>query len=390
MKKLIHILLLVILIGISFSALALNGESIVFNPATGNYLITYLDSNDNSLHQVTFIPSTKINPTIRMKFRLEQGEVIHYGYTLTSGRDSQQDITLIILDPVSSVTTVPDIPLNAQANQTAIDMLNQEGAAAINRVINIVTQTATDMDNVAKHFDTPALWDASLNYSRGQNAFRIGWDAKVTNGMHPGGQATFGINSRDLPSIIQAKIHGYAPGSKKLPGEQTQDANDGGFGQQYTALVTQNYFVPRNAAVPTIAVPSPFEAAVLLDRIQTQMHTWIGMSLLDSAFSAQLDRYFQSAISAYRLNQSEVGKKQIQTMLELIKKEQPNAGNGEGDNEGDSQNKNKPALIDPLATHVLDFDLQYVMKRAGESDGEHASTSTSKPVPSPSKPQHER
>ena len=245
-------------------------------------------------------------------------------------------------------------------------MLNQGGAAAINNVINIVTQNASDMDDVAKHFDTPTPWDASLNYSAGQNAFRIGWDTKVTNGIHPGRQATFGFNSHDLPGIIQARVDGYAPDSQEIPGEETQNAQDGGFGQQYTALVDQNNFLRRNVAAPTIAVPVPFDAAVLLGGIQTQMHTWIAMQLLDSAFSAQFDRSFQSAISAYHLNQPKVGKQQIQTMRELIRKEQPNADNGEDDRE--DGNKTKLVLIDKLAARILDFDLSYVVKRMGGDD----------------------
>jgi hypothetical protein len=200
----------------------------------------------------------------------------------------------------------------------------------------------------------------------------------------------FGFSSLDLPGVGPSQIDGMG----EVFGFPDEGPVEDSAVLAELNRLRDNDFVTRPAAVPMVAVPVPFNAVVLLDRIQTQMHTWIGMSLLDATFSAQLDRYFQSANNAYRLNQPKVGNQQIQTMRALIKKEQPNAGNGEGDNEGDSQNKNKPALIDPLAARVLDFDLQYVMKRAGEgeseSEGEHASTGTSKPVPSPSKPQHER
>jgi len=254
-------------------AFGLEGESIVFDPATGNYLITYLSSRDDKLHQVTFIPATKINPTIKSKLKLEQGEIVNYGYSLISGRDGQQVIRLLILEPVSSVTTsLPDIPLNAPPGKIMDDMMN-----------------------VANYFDTPALWNASMGYSDNGTTFIIGWGYNLkTGGLTPGDKATFGFNSRDLPGIIQAEVKGYAPDSKEIPGEETQDANDGGFGQQYTALVTKNNYVSRNAAVPTIAVPTPFDPAVLLERIQNQMHTWISMSLLDTTFSSQLDRYLLS------------------------------------------------------------------------------------------------
>ena len=207
-----------------------------------------------------------------------------------------------------------------------------------------------------------------MAYTSNGTVFRIGWRTKVANGMHPGGRADYGFRSRDLPGIIQGELYGYAPNSQKIPGEELQNPNDGGFGQQYTELVFKKNFVTRNAAVPTIAVPDPFDAAVTLERIQTQMHTWIAMQLLDATFSSQLDRSFQSAISAYRLNQPKVGKKEIQTMRELLKKEQPDLGRDEEHESDKSQEKNddrKSALIDRLAARVLDFDLKYVIKRAG-------------------------
>jgi len=131
-----------------------------------------------------------------------------------------------------------------------------------------------------------------------------------------------------------------------------------------------NDFITRPVAVPMIAVPAPFDAAVLLERIQAQMHTWISVQLLDASFSSQLDRAFQSAISAYRLNQPQVGKKYIQTMRELIKKEHSDLGRDEENENGKVQEKNgdkisQSKLIDKLAARVLDFDLNYLMKRTG-------------------------
>lgn len=350
MKKIISVLLAFTAFSFLSAAFAMQGESIVFDPATGNYLITYRYSPDKKLHQVTFIPATKINPTIKSKLDLDHDGIVHFGYTLNSGRDSQQLIRGFLLDPVSSVKTpMPDIPLNAPPGKIMDDMMD-----------------------AANYFDRPALWQPVLAYSVRTTAFRSGWyyDSD-TGGLVPGNKADFGFNSRDLPGIIQAEVKGYAPDSQKIPGEETQDAHDGGFGQEYTELVFKKDFVARYVAVPTIAVPTPFDAAVLLERIQTQMHTWISMSLLDATFSSQLDRYFQSAISAYRLNQPQVGKKQIQTMRELLEKEHVDAdredGNDDRGEKGDHDDKNKTqrALIDKLAARILDFDLNYVTKHSG-------------------------
>jgi hypothetical protein len=340
-----------VMIGTGCTAFAIEGESIVFDPATGNYLITHYSEFGKKFEKLVFIPSTKINPTLKSKFKQDEGEIVRYEYMLLSGRDSQQVTVGLLLDPVSSVTSsLPDIPLNASPGKIMGDMMS-----------------------VAKQFDTPALWYSTMAYSKGQMAFRIGWLIKVANGLTPGSKAVFGFRSLDLPGIIQARVDGYAPNSQEIDGEEIPDSpketGDDPFWKQYFSLMN-NDFVRRFAAVPTISVPEPFDAAVLLERIQTQMHTWIGMNLLDATFSSQLDRSFQSAISAYRLNQPKVGKQQIQTMRALIKKEQPNLGQDEEHESDKSQGNddNKKALIDRLAASVLDFDLEYVTKRMDGDD----------------------
>ena len=80
MRNITRILLAVFVLGAGTPIFAGEvGESIVFNPATGNYLITYLNSTDDTLRQITFIPATKFNPTLKSNLKLGDGAVIHYG-----------------------------------------------------------------------------------------------------------------------------------------------------------------------------------------------------------------------------------------------------------------------------------------------------------------------
>ncbi len=327
---------------------ALDGETIVFNPTTGNYLITYLNSRDGKFHQVTFVPATKIKPTIKTQFKQFREEEIHYGYTLASAGNSKQDIVLLILDPVSSVATnLPDIPLNAPPGKIMVDMID-----------------------VANHFDTPTPWKASMGYSRGQMSFRIGWSSKVANGMRPGRQAAFSFKSRDLPGIIEAEVYGYAPDSQEISGEEIDD-EDGGFGQQYMELVSRKNFVGRNAAVPAIPVPAPFDAAVLLDRIRTQVATWPGKQLLDPAFAIQLDRKMVAAANAFRNNQPKAGREHIESLRRLLDREHRFLDHDDEDNDDTAEHKAATRLtIDRLVARVLDFDLRYVLMRT-EKEHEH-------------------
>jgi hypothetical protein len=215
------------------TAFAQDGESIVLNPSTGNYTITYFDDDDGEFYQLIFIPSTKINPTFRSKLRLD-GLVIQYHYTLISGRDSKQNIYDLILDPVSSVATATPIPPVGTLSGDTVT------PAFINSVSDVVAATS----KAARNFETPPSWISILHPNDDGKTFRASWFTKVEKALLPGGKVNFGFKSLDLPGIIQAEIKGYAPDSESIPGEQALDENDVQFSTQYHAII-DNDFVPR-------------------------------------------------------------------------------------------------------------------------------------------------
>jgi len=357
MRNIITSALVLILTSISHIAFAevvfaADGESIVFNPTTGNYLITYYNDFKQKYKQIIFVPATKINPIIKNKITLDGSGTIHYEHTLVSAGNSQQAIRMYILDPISSVKTpLPDIPLNAPPG-------------------NIMA----DMTNVESYFDTPRLWNVSMGYSDGQMSFRIGWGRSLkTVGLTPGNQASFGFKSRDLPGIIRAEVYGYAPDSQEVEKEMDEgDENDAdNFDREYINLAHRKNFVSRNAAVPAIAVPAPFDAAVLLDRIRAQVDTWPGKQLLDPAFAVQLDRSMVAAAGAFRNNQPKAGREHIESLRKLLDREHKYLDHDDEDNDDTAEHKAATRLtIDRLAARVLDFDLRYVLKRI-EKEHEH-------------------
>jgi len=346
---------------ISFYARAYPGESIVRDPATGNYTITYRgDSNSTELSHTVFVPSTKIDPTIRSSFRLGEKGAIVYRYTVSNGATAKQAIVGVVLDqivdPIVGELPSPDVFQNPP--QAEWDAYIAAEKAALS---------------------TPAGWGGSIirvTNSDGSHLNRVAWQPKppIRTGGIPAGRTLtgFGFSSLDLPGVYQ----GWLDGIGEVLGFPDEGPVEDSDVLDELNRLRDNDFITRPAAVPMVAVPAPFDAAITLERIQTQMHNWIAMQLIDSAFSAQLDRYFQSAISAYRLNQPKVAKQQIETMRALVKKEQPNLSNDEehesDKNRGQDDDK-KSALIDRLAASVLDFDLDYVMKRMVDDKGEHAS-----------------
>jgi hypothetical protein len=326
-------------------------EGIVLDPATGNYTITY--ESDGGLSETTFIPATKVEPIIQSGFRLGEKNIITYRYSVANGSAGKSAMWRISLDPIPDPIVgeilLPPNPTLAEAKASF---------KAMDRAIQ-----------------TPSGWDNGI-IRNGTKQNSIDWISKGDNknvGILPGNKVSgFGFASQDLPGIIQAK---FAGGGSGLVYADEGPAEGSAIEKQIEQL-WQNDFVTRSAAVPTIAIPDPFDAAVTLERIQNHMHTWIDKQLLDPVFSSQLDRSFQSAISAYRLNQPRVGKQEIQSMRKLIEKEQPDLGRDEEHESEKSHEKHddrKTALIDRLAARVLDFDLAYVTKRMADDEGEHKS-----------------
>jgi hypothetical protein len=332
MRVLFGVIILVATIcsSLSYAAL-LFGEGITKN-ANGDYIITYMSPENQQLVQTLYVPPDKIIPLLKSRMTLDHDWKIIYRYTVTNRKDSRQPLVGLTLDPISAIW---------QSNpQQDLSSLNN-GALFI-----------------------PADWDGFVmaNSTIGYRANWIYGKLEAENdGLHPGQTQTgFGFMSLDLPGVQVAELDGHGTDPAFL-GEPDEDIV-----ALYDQLVKDTSFVPRPAAVPAIAVPNPFDAAVLLDRIQAQMHTWIGMKLLDATFSSQLDRYLTSAADAYRHNQPKAAKDDIETIHKMLMSEhrdldQENAQAAQKDNDKDG----KRALIDLLAAQVLDFNLQYVVKRAG-------------------------
>ena len=326
------------------------GEGIVLDPLTGDYTVTYLvglDDGSKLLQKTRFEPATKIISSVQSKFHLGETGTVAYRYSVSSSTQSRQILSTFRFDPVANVIGSQDLPTNrATVTEAQLSAVFDANRAAL---------------------ATPSGWSGAIFPGR-SGGFRISWnpvDPKA--GIQPGSSLKgFGFSSQALPGLGTVELQGR----RKWRTTYAGDGPQGDISQQFDALRLKD-FVTRPAAIPTIAVPDPFDPAVTLERIQAHMHTWIAMQLLDPAFSSQLDRSFQSAISAYRLNQPKVGKQQLEAMRVLIKKEHADADKEDDQDdrgekgEDDDKARNKRVLINKLAARVLDFDLKYVTKRMG-------------------------
>lgn len=342
---------------ISLCAQAYPGESIVRDPATGNYTITYRgDSSSTELSQTVFVPSTKIDPSIRSNFLVSERSITTYRYAVSNGTTAKQGISGFVIEEANPI--IGEIPFPYEATEkAAFDTYKLAVKAAM---------------------ASPSNWHGGIGRSLSQVDWGADSAAFDAGGIQPGRTLSgFGFSSLDLPGTGSSRIYGLP----NEPGDIFGFPDDGPL--QDSAVFAElnqlrdNDFVRRNAAVPAIVVPVPFDAALLLDRIRTHVATWPSKQLLDPALATQLNRYLVSAADAYRRNQLKAGKEHIETLRDILKHEHKNLDHDDDENvrrgEGNDDHRavNQRILIDHLAARILDFDLKYVLKRTEHEYDEH-------------------
>ncbi len=321
---------------ITSNAYGLSGESIVFDPNTGNYQVTYFGSNLSGKkngkvqRQVVYVPATKIQPAVISSLKLNDGDVV-YSYRLNNASSSQQSLASFAVAPVSDI--ISKTPLKKHGRDLE----------AIEKQDEVISEALM----------TPQSW-TGLVWSHNAGGLQIMWRYYFANkGLKAGSsQDGFGFSSKDIPGIGIAQFRGRTPILMFVDGGPT-----GKIKNQLKDLRRKN-FISRTVAVPAISVPKPFDAAVLLERIRSHVGTWSDMRLLDPAFATQVNRHMVAAVKAYKHNQSQAGRKNIESLRQLLEHEHGNLDRDE-ENAGDKSVK----TIDRLAARVLDFDLQYVLKR---------------------------
>jgi hypothetical protein len=338
----------------------LPGEGIVRDPRTGDYIATYMDEGEDGkdrLETAYFRTATKIDPTVRSKFRLIEGWNIRYAFTISNGNAAKQAISQFELY---------GLPINALLLNTT--PLLGSGNAVLGEQFDSAMSSPS------------AKWEGSGGHNR--QTLKIGWlyDCwdDVTNshntavGIQPGESITgFGFASPDLPGVFVAQLFGNT---------RYHQFNFSGPGPDYARSdiarqmdeVVGNDFVPRNVAAPLIIVPRKFDAAIVLEGIRTHVATWPAKQLVDPAFAIQLDRYLDAAAKSFRLNQSKAGRDHIETLRKLLAKEHHHVDHEDEDDEDTEEHKQTARRsIDRLAARVLDFDLRYVLKRMEQVREDH-------------------
>ena len=328
-------------------------ESITYDPVSESYIYRYRGyeihedgtRRDLGIMQGIYTPA-KIAPRVMSRLQTGKDGIINYRYTLFNGNTAKQRINRITFFGMPS----PSIVVTNQ-----LEVLSPDG------------------------------WEG-LTYD-GEFTWMPAGDDYEKEGLLPGySLAGFGFASMNLPGIVQADLSG------KGSSTGFDDSNSGP--DETSPLSTQDDIImhedykPYPVAAPMVAVPNPFDAAELVDRIRAHVATWPNFKtdgyngnvppdkkifLLDTAFAAKLDGYLSSAANAYRLNNPKAAKEHIHTLRKMLAKEHHHVDNDDADDEDTEEHKRATRRsIDRLAARVLDFDLRYVLKRmerGHEKDG---------------------
>ena len=337
-----------ILMSETSSAKLLPGESITRDPVTGDYTAIYWDEGEatdgtivREIATSKLTTATKIDPAVTSSMQRIIGGTIRYDYTVANESSAQQpinDLFLTGLSPdtniVGSTTLITDRNERMDFFASALSVPNADWYGSGGRIAG-VSKAA-----IVHWYRNNRNWDMTLG---------------IQSGTSLGG---FGFESADLPGIQVMEVKGNN-GDGRFTGISSEGGTRDSTISNEMDAIEKNDFVPVNSAAPMIAVPTPYDAAVTLENIQTHVHTWIAKQLLDATFSAQLDTSFQAAIAAYRANQPQTAIVQLQTMRTLIKQQQPDAD--KNDVTPTINLPAPPALIDLLAARILYFDLGYVI-----------------------------
>lgn len=318
-------------------SIAAQEESFAIDPNTGDYHIRYKSVYDGNLIEVIFVPATKIIPTVKSRFQPTKEGKIDYSYRLKNSNQSRQNIVTFLVLSVSRIDA--DVPLSPHGIIKLIAPTGWEGS--------VLSDNVSDRSN--KNLNVGWNWD----YRNPE---------KTEDGIRPGeSQGEFAIRSMDLPGVTIVRLAGGTP----IQGFPDPGPNpDSPVGKQFNELHSRD-FVVRYAAAPRIAVPTPFDTAVVLTGIQQHVKTdMLSMQLIDTSLIALLDPWFASAIDAAKRNNTEGMRHAIKELRRLLKQEHADVDrDDDGDMGDDDKEKKTKPRIDKLAARVLDFDLKYVEKR---------------------------
>ena len=279
----------------------IDGESIRFDPASGNYIVTYYGDSPQGDRFITLVYDTpnKIKPGVREQLRSTRGRDIVYRYEFSNDKAAKQDIYSLGFTVRTPWWENASLVTNATAvGQASVG--NLPGMAAV------IESKLTYTESVeATRMQQSDLWLPSVSFAKTNMAFRLSWQAHpnkpVLDDIKPGqSRKGFGVTLPYLPGLVKFsfkgdsapfKFAGAAGGDSKI----FKDLDKLMFGNTAPAPSVQSLG-------PKVLIPEPFNTKVLADNISNDLASWVEAGQLSEPLAQRLRQLLVAIGAASELN----------------------------------------------------------------------------------------
>lgn len=285
----------------------IDGESITFDPQTGNYTVRYYGdpgaSKGGTDRLITLIYDTpnKIKPDVKVQLRAGRERDIIYNYDVSNGKAAKQDIYAFSFTARTGWFENSSLVTNATASsQFAAGNLAGTAQALESKLTYASSVESTRMNQ-------PDKWLPEIVFGESNKAFRMRWQAhpnqKPLDDIKPGqARRGFGLAMPYLPGYIKVNFSGdgnsfgfpsAAGGDSKI----WKDLDKLMFGSTAPA--------PSVASLgPKILIPEPYNTKALATGISNDLASWVEAGQLSENLAQKLRLSFAAIGDAAERNNS--------------------------------------------------------------------------------------
>jgi hypothetical protein len=283
----------------------IEGESITFDPNTGNYIVKYYGdpgaSKGGTNRMITLIYDTpnKIKPDIKVRLRTGRERDIVYSYDVSNGKAAKQAIYAFSFTARTGWFENSSLVSNATASsQVAAGNLAGAAQALEGKLTYAGSVEDTRMTQSEK-------WLPEVAFAKSGKAFSVEWQAhpnkKPLDDIKPGqNRKGFGLAMPYLPGFVEfdfvgdGKSFGF-PGAAGGDSKIWKDLDKLMFGSTAPA--------PSVASLgPKILIPEPFNAKALAAGISNDVASWVEAGQLSESLAQKLRLSFAAIGDAAERN----------------------------------------------------------------------------------------
>lgn len=282
----------------------IDGESIRFDPQSGDYIVTYYgDTGEPSKGDrfITLIYDTpnKIKPGVREQLRATRGREISYRYDFSNDKAAKQNIYSLSFTVPAPWWENASLVTNATATSQASAGNLPGTAAAIESKL-----TYTESVEATRMLQSD-LWLPEVSFAKTNMAFRFSWQAHpnkpVLDDIKPGQtRRNFGLVMPYLPGLVKVDFEGNSksfgfPGAAGGDSKIWKDLDKLMFGSTAPAPSVLSLG-------PKVLIPEPFNAKGLADGISNDLASWVEAGQLSEPLAQRLRQSLAAMGAAAELN----------------------------------------------------------------------------------------